>query len=45
MHKRYNLKKMLEEIREDEKLSQGSKNVKVSQDDIKKLMAKRKDKK
>lgn len=36
------LGKMLEEIQEDEQLDEGRKNVKLSQDDIKKMIAARK---
>ena len=46
MPEKYDLLKMLAEIREDEKLHSGTKEAKVSQDEIKKMLAeKRKAKK
>ena len=46
MFEKYDLKKMLAEIEEDEGIGSDSEEAKVSQDEIKKLLAqKRKDKK
>jgi len=39
MFEKYDLKKMLAEIKEDEKLHSDSKDVKVSQDEIEKMLA------
>jgi hypothetical protein len=41
MLEKYDLKEMLDEIAEDEAIASGSKDVKVSQDEIKKLLAKK----
>ncbi len=41
MFEKYDLKKMLDEIKEDEKLRLDTKDVKVSQDEIKKMLAKK----
>ena len=41
MTERYDLKKMLEEIKEDEKLRHLPKKAEASQDEIKKLLAKK----
>ena len=39
MFEKYDLKKMLDEIKEDEELRSDTKDVKVSQDEIKKMLA------
>jgi hypothetical protein len=41
MFEKYDLKKMLDEIKEDEELRSDTKDVKVSQDEIKKMLAKK----
>lgn len=41
MHEKYDLKKMLEEIEEDETLDQRPKNREASQDEIKNMLAQR----
>ncbi len=41
MFEKHDLKKMLDEIKEDEELSSDTKDVKVSQDEIKKMLAKK----
>jgi len=41
MFEKYDLKKMLDEIKEDEELSSDTKHVKVSQDEIKKMLVKK----
>ena len=45
MAEKYDIKKMLKEIEEDESLENGPRNLKISQDDIKKLIEKRMNKK
>ena len=42
MFEKYNLKKMLDEIKEDESLRSDTKDVKASQDEIKKMLAEKK---